>query len=191
MFAGCGGMSTGLCLGAKACGIDLVTVLYQDSASKFHKFHPFRTCILIFLQMTSLHMTEMGCWHWRSSMWKLEAKPSRDTSWYLFVILIKLLCSIIIVFKCLPGQVRNESAEDFLDLLKKWNCFCKQYGRYEAKELRSKIDGQADDKLSKTNDKNSREYEVERLVDICYGDPTDTGKRELKFKVNFYHITFK
>lgn len=27
------------------------------------------------------------------------------------------------------------------------------------------------------------EYEVLRLVDICYGDPTDVGKHGLKFKV--------
>lgn len=30
MYSGCGGMSTGLCIGAKACGLDLVTVVYQD-----------------------------------------------------------------------------------------------------------------------------------------------------------------
>lgn len=30
MYSGCGGMSTGLCIGAKACGIDLVTVVYHD-----------------------------------------------------------------------------------------------------------------------------------------------------------------
>lgn len=28
MYSGCGGMSTGLCLGAKAGGLDLVTVVY-------------------------------------------------------------------------------------------------------------------------------------------------------------------
>lgn len=28
MYSGCGGMSTGLCLGAKARGLDLVTVVY-------------------------------------------------------------------------------------------------------------------------------------------------------------------
>lgn len=27
------------------------------------------------------------------------------------------------------------------------------------------------------------EYEVGGLVDICYGDPSETGKRGLKFKV--------
>ncbi|KAL8551225.1 hypothetical protein ACS0TY_000347 [Phlomoides rotata] len=128
MFAGCGGMSTGLCLGAKACGVDLVTRWAVD-------------------------IEEAAC-----ESLKLNHPET---------------------------QVRNESAEDFLDLLKEWNCLCKKYGKYEGKELRSKTDMQADEKQSKTNDKNSCEYEVERLLDVCYGDPTDTGKRELKFKVRW------
>lgn len=67
---------------------------------------------------------------------------------------------------------------------------CRQYGRCEEKELRSRIATEADeDRQSKTNHKNSCEYEVERLVDICYGDPNDTGKRGLKFKVNFSHMS--
>lgn len=33
------------------------------------------------------------------------------------------------------------------------------------------------------SDSESEEYEVEKLVDICYGDPDNTGKDGLKFKV--------
>lgn len=36
---------------------------------------------------------------------------------------------------------------------------------------------------SSDDDSDSEEYEVEKLVDICYGDPDKTGKNGLKFKV--------
>ncbi|KAL0299801.1 UNVERIFIED_CONTAM: DNA (cytosine-5)-methyltransferase CMT2 [Sesamum radiatum] len=100
MYSGCGGMSTGLCLGTKACGVDLVTRIF--------------------------------------------------------------------------------------DLLKEWDCMCKRYGSHEGKELRRRIIGETDEqKGSKMDHKSSDEYEVEKLVDICYGDPTETGKRGLKFKVRW------
>lgn len=35
MYSGCGGMSTGLCIGTKASGIDLVTVIYHDFSLNF------------------------------------------------------------------------------------------------------------------------------------------------------------
>ncbi|GFP94292.1 DNA (cytosine-5)-methyltransferase cmt2 [Phtheirospermum japonicum] len=108
MYSGCGGMSTGLCFGSKACGVDLVTV-------------------------------------------------------------------------------RNESADDFLDLLKEWDSMCRKYGSHEAdgeKELRSRIN-RKEEKQSKRDQNKSSEYEVEKLVDICYGELTGTGKRGLKFKVRW------
>lgn len=53
------------------------------------------------------------------------------------------------------------------------------------KGLRSKLDTRADEvKKSKLNQESSCEYEVARLIDICYGDPCDTGKRGINFKVN-------
>lgn len=42
------------------------------------------------------------------------------------------------------------------------------------------------DRQSTMHCKKSDEYEVEKLVDICFGDPTKTGKRGLKLKVNLY-----
>lgn len=39
-----------------------------------------------------------------------------------------------------------------------------------------------DDDLEATPD----EYEVSRLVDICYGDPSESGERGLKFKVSLF-----
>ncbi|KAH6754998.1 chromomethylase 2 [Perilla frutescens var. hirtella] len=129
MYSGCGGMSTGLCIGAKACGLDLVT-------------------------RWSVDIDEAAC----KSM-KLNHPNT---------------------------QIRNEAAEDFLDLLKEWDRMCGRFGKYADKELRSKIFREADEvKKSKLNQESSCEYEVERLVDICYGDPSDTGKRGLKFKVRW------
>lgn len=66
---------------------------------------------------------------------------------------------------------------------------CRRYGKYKERELSSKIVREADKvKKSKLNEENSCEYEVEKLVDICYGDPSDTGERGLKFKVNFPYL---
>lgn len=68
--------------------------------------------------------------------------------------------------------------------MKEWDRICRKYGKYEQKELRSKIVREADNvKKSELNQESSCEYEVARLVDICYGDPSDSGKRGLKFKV--------
>lgn len=138
------------------------------------------------------HITEMGCWHWWSSLSKLEAKPSRDSCWYSVAFLLGVISYsevfLVFNFQIPPEQIRNEPGEDFLHLLKEWDCICRKYGR-EEKELRSKMFREADqDKQSRRNDKKSCEYEVERLVDICYGDPTDTGKRGLKFKVKLFSL---
>ncbi|XP_042012948.1 DNA (cytosine-5)-methyltransferase CMT2-like [Salvia splendens] len=129
LYSGCGGMSTGLCIGAKACGLDLVARWAVD-------------------------IDEAAC---RSL--KLNHPET---------------------------QTRNEAAEDFFDLLKEWDRICRKYGKYEQKELRLKIVREADNaKKSELNQESSCEYEVARLVDICYGDPSDSGKRGLKFKVRW------
>ncbi|XP_057800624.1 DNA (cytosine-5)-methyltransferase CMT2-like isoform X1 [Salvia miltiorrhiza] len=130
MYSGCGGMSTGLCIGAKACGLDLVARWAVD-------------------------IDEAAC-----ESLKLNHPETQ--------------------------VIRNEAAEDFLDLLKEWDCMCRKYGKYDQKELRLKTVREADEvKLSKKNQESSCEYEVARLIDICYGDPSNSGKRGLKFKVRW------
>ncbi|KAG6400740.1 hypothetical protein SASPL_137582 [Salvia splendens] len=130
LYSGCGGMSTGLCIGAKSCGLDLVARWAVD-------------------------IDEAAC-----GSLKLNHPETQVT--------------------------RNEAAEDFFDLLKEWDRICRKYGKYEQKELRSKIVREADNvKKSELNQESSCEYEVARLVDICYGDPSDSGKRGLKFKVRW------
>ncbi|XP_057971701.1 DNA (cytosine-5)-methyltransferase CMT2-like isoform X2 [Malania oleifera] len=124
IYSGCGGMSTGLCLGAKLSGLDLVT------------------------------------------RWAIDLNKSACDS-------LKLNH---------PGiHVRNESAEDFLHLLKEWDKLCKRFGTKNVEKVT-----RSNSKISRASqDSNSGEYEVSSLVDICYGDPTNTGKRGLKFKVRW------
>ncbi|XP_062146124.1 DNA (cytosine-5)-methyltransferase CMT2-like isoform X3 [Alnus glutinosa] len=133
LFSGCGGMSTGLCLGAKLSGVNLTTRWAIDSDRA--------ACESLRLNHTETH-------------------------------------------------VRNETAEDFLKLLKEWEKLCKRYkvndlGRTHqsrAKKFRAaKCNGNSrnDDEIP------TGEYEVSRLVDICYGDPNKTGKHGLKFKVHW------
>ncbi|KAE8727433.1 DNA (cytosine-5)-methyltransferase CMT2 [Hibiscus syriacus] len=110
LYSGCGGMSTGLCLGAKSSFVDLVTA-------------------------------------------------------------------------------RNEAADDFLQLLKEWEKLCKRYVVHNVEKTypsRSRTsEAVADnDRPEKVAD-SSDELEVSGLVDICYGDPCNTGKRGLKFKVRW------
>ncbi|XP_077244764.1 DNA (cytosine-5)-methyltransferase 1-like isoform X2 [Tasmannia lanceolata] len=125
LYSGCGAMSTGLCLGAKLSGTNLITrwaVDFDQSACEsLMRNHP-------------------------------------------------------------ETQVRNESAGDFFLLLKEWIGLCKKYvgGSVEkAQRSTSKISKVDDSKISQG------EYEVSRLVGICYGDPMETGMHGLKFKVRW------
>lgn len=82
--------------------------------------------------------------------------------------------------------MRNESAEDFLELLKEWEKLCKRFKVSDGERtmpLRSKSSGVKKQVNSQACDIPASEYEVSRLVDICYGDPSKTGKRSLYLKV--------
>ncbi|KAF3447847.1 hypothetical protein FNV43_RR08553 [Rhamnella rubrinervis] len=127
LYCGCGGMSTGLCLGAKASNVKLVT------------------------------------------RWALDSDRSACES-------IKLNH---------PGiHVRNEDAEDFLELLKEWEKLCKRCkvnvveNTHLSRSKTSRVAENEDEILPE-------EFEVSKIVDICYGDPTKTGKRQLNFKVHW------
>ncbi|KAF5947427.1 hypothetical protein HYC85_013384 [Camellia sinensis] len=130
VYSGCGGMSTGLCYGAKVCGVDLVT------------------------------------------KWAIDIDKSACES-------LKLNHP--------TTQIRNESAEDFLDLLNEWNILCKQYvvsNASKTHEPNSIVKKAAKKDVNSKNDHKTPkgEYEVASLVDICYGDPNETGKRGLHFQ---------
>ncbi|PPD93861.1 hypothetical protein GOBAR_DD09121 [Gossypium barbadense] len=133
LYSGCGGMSTGLCLGAKASCNDLVAV-----------FHP-----------VTVDSDKSPC-----ESLKLNHPET---------------------------HVRNEAADDFLQLLKEWEKLCKQYRVKNLERTypsRSRISETVWKNASSAKDSDTPdEHEVSSLVDICYGDPCDTGNRGLKFKV--------
>ncbi|XP_078173735.1 DNA (cytosine-5)-methyltransferase CMT2-like isoform X2 [Carex rostrata] len=86
-------------------------------------------------------------------------------------------------------RVRNETAEDFLDLLKAWENLCKKYinGDKDASVNRRKENSRKNNSNKKKSSSSSdeEEYEVWKLVDICYGDPNNHGNRGLHFKVRW------
>ncbi|KAF7105152.1 hypothetical protein CFC21_105990 [Triticum aestivum] len=83
-------------------------------------------------------------------------------------------------------QVRNEKAEDFLSLLQQWNALCKKYVIHGSNSLGSDLAQASNDDENDENEPLPKDvFEVERLVDICYGDPNKTGKNGLWFKVRW------
>lgn len=101
------------------------------------------------------------------------------------------------------NQVRNESAEDFLSLLKEWKKLCITFSLIESecpnKELEyfdmlvgqeeedeenddEDEEGEANDDSDDANDP-SRDFEVKRLLEIYYGDLSlKTSKKKSKRK---------
>ncbi|WOK92714.1 DNA (cytosine-5)-methyltransferase 1-like [Canna indica] len=132
LYAGCGGMSTGLCLGAHLAGVKLVTRWAVDSC-------------------------EPACASFRLNHTKT--------------------------------QVRNENADDFCSLLKEWEKLCKRYCGNISKQKDSYSEVSKVKALVRNAGSHSKtrkgEYEVSKLVDICYGDPSNVGKPGLRFKVRW------
>ncbi|KFK23822.1 hypothetical protein AALP_AAs64753U000100, partial [Arabis alpina] len=84
-------------------------------------------------------------------------------------------------------QVRNDAAGDFLLLLKEWYKLCKRYvfSNDKTTDTSGSVNSTretSESSSSSADDSESEEYEVEKLVDICYGDPDKTGNNGLKFK---------
>ncbi|CAN4076084.1 unnamed protein product [Withania somnifera] len=133
LYAGCGGMSMGLCLGTKLSGLKLVTKWAVD----FNK----SACDSLKLNHPQTH-------------------------------------------------VRNEGVENFLELLKRWQELIQLYGCSDFKtssdaELDKRDQGDNNDDSQDGSDESSEEYEVLKLVDICYGDPNNEGEFGLHFKVRW------
>lgn len=90
-------------------------------------------------------------------------------------------------------QVRNESAEDFLHLLKEWEKLCASFLSLDKNGLASEIEN-SDDMEEDKSDANDEEdvvgnesevYEVQEILSICYGDPNDDRKPGLYFKIRW------
>ncbi|CAJ1942125.1 unnamed protein product [Sphenostylis stenocarpa] len=131
LYSGCGGMSTGLCLGAKTASVNLVT------------------------------------------RWAIDSDMSASKSFKL---------------NHPATHVRNESVEDFLELLKEWEKLCKRYNATAvARKLpsRSNCSGENRRENSEVHVISAGEFEVSKLVDVCFGDPNETGNRGLYLKVRW------
>ncbi|PIN10956.1 DNA (cytosine-5-)-methyltransferase [Handroanthus impetiginosus] len=137
LYSGCGAMSTGLCLGANSCGVQLVTKWAVD-------------------------INQYAC-----ESLKLNHPET---------------------------QVRNESAEDFLHLIMKWEKLCasllstenngssSEEGKLnDAKDDASDNNGEEDD----ADEDDSEVFEVDEILAIGYGDPNKTRNPELHFKVRW------
>ena len=89
--------------------------------------------------------------------------------------------------------MRNESAEDFLALLREWEKLCVRFSLIGNKDPNAHdldpIDAKADEENDDDDNDNSEDeddfevFEVQKIIGICYGDPKDKGDRELHFKV--------
>ncbi|KAL1356570.1 hypothetical protein HN51_008568 [Arachis hypogaea] len=90
-------------------------------------------------------------------------------------------------------QVRNESAENFLSLLKEWEKLCSYFSLVQSKvaheqydEVFSAVDD--DDASSEEENDNGADeevFEVFEVLDICYGDPNNKNEQGLHFKVRW------
>ncbi|KAM7507279.1 hypothetical protein LguiA_017732 [Lonicera macranthoides] len=160
LYSGCGGMSTGLCLGAKLSGVNLVTRWAID----YHK----SACDSLKLNHPETQVSILDCY-----------QPGSVPQ--IFEDHMNYVCAFL--------QARHTTAEDFLELLKEWEKLCQRYLvddyertlKYRSKDRgkqESKVDAHFDVKMPRG------EYEVSCLVDICYGDPNESGEEGLKFKEN-------
>ncbi|PSR90243.1 DNA (cytosine-5)-methyltransferase [Actinidia chinensis var. chinensis] len=89
-------------------------------------------------------------------------------------------------------EVRNETAEDFLSLLKEWKELCVSsslIGNEGSQPLDVESTGGEDDDNDDDHDiiagDESEVFEVEKVLGICYGDPKGNNKRGLYFKIRW------
>ncbi|TYH08893.1 hypothetical protein ES288_A07G053100v1 [Gossypium darwinii] len=94
--------------------------------------------------------------------------------------------------------VRNESAEDFLALLKEWERLCASFSLSKSENLeRQSFNSNAnednvndeeeeeEDEEDENEDGDGEVFEVEKFLAICYGDPKEKGERGLYLKVRW------
>ncbi|WCJ42232.1 DNA (cytosine-5)-methyltransferase 1 [Euphorbia peplus] len=96
-------------------------------------------------------------------------------------------------------QVRNETAEDFLSLLKEWEKLCRKFSLFGSEEENPEhsSDSASDDEESNEEEEKEEEgrkrnaaeteeiFEVEKLLGMCYGDPNKIKQPGLYFKVRW------
>ncbi|GMH09899.1 hypothetical protein Nepgr_011740 [Nepenthes gracilis] len=88
-------------------------------------------------------------------------------------------------------QVRNEAAEDFLSLLVEWEKLCREFSLLGSPELQERktepmiIVSDEDEEIVEDSSVPPGEFEVGKLLAVCYGDPNNVGKSGLYFKVRW------
>ncbi|KAL5732154.1 DNA (cytosine-5-)-methyltransferase [Ranunculus cassubicifolius] len=86
------------------------------------------------------------------------------------------------------AQVRNESAADYLSLLKEWALLCEKFSPETSNLPMPDIEPMSDEDEEEAEDDSGDSGEifvVEQLLEICYGDPKDIKKPGLYFKVRW------
>lgn len=79
--------------------------------------------------------------------------------------------------------MRNEKTEDFLALIQQWDALCRKYVVHKNNTLEPGIDMPLNDADDVNEPLPEDIFDVEELLEICYGDPSNTGKNGLWFKV--------
>ncbi|KAM0930198.1 hypothetical protein ACQ4PT_000978 [Festuca glaucescens] len=79
-------------------------------------------------------------------------------------------------------QVRNEKAENFLKLLQEWDTLCKEYDVHNSTCLPRISNDDDGDENGVNEPLPEGTFEVEKLVDLCYGDPNNIEIDGLWFK---------
>ncbi|CAI9259942.1 unnamed protein product [Lactuca saligna] len=87
-------------------------------------------------------------------------------------------------------EVRNESAEDFLQLLKEWEKLCQSYslvggGESQQKEEPAVIEEDDEEEEDDVDVDNVEIFEVEQILSICYGDPKELKKPGVYLKIRW------
>lgn len=97
------------------------------------------------------------------------------------------------------NQVRNESAESFLSLLKEWQKLCSYFALVENKvshekyvDLFSEVDEDDAEEVKEdgTDDEDDEIFEVSKILAVCYGDPNKKKEQGLYFKVVLLPLVF-
>lgn len=92
--------------------------------------------------------------------------------------------------------MRNESAEDFLSLLKEWEKLCIRFSLVNNDDAEKVKQYPFDEDAGGEDDEEAEEeevddlevFEVGKILEICFGDPNQTGKSGLFFKVFTNHV---
>lgn len=89
--------------------------------------------------------------------------------------------------------MRNEYASDFLSLLKEWLQLCVScslvksivppHPHLKVIDEVEEEDSSDDEDEDSSDDKEGEIFEVEELLEVCYGDPKENNKPGLYFKV--------